>query len=311
MSRREFLKRVGGTAALGLLPFSAGFFAETSRAWSKEVKDGDSWLEGLQALRDEALNANTEKSALFIEDKKGKKYWKHFAAGDEKTATISGETLTEEFSKNHRDIKLAHTHFLGSLKEFNITEEDIKKIRSGEAPTPAIPLSIKDITEIILFQKQLEEQGMPRKIPSLIIDPRGVWEYTVDTKHSFAEEFLAYHEKSYAQLQMLYNEPVVQKTIVGNPDITNSFDLLEHLKKHEMENLPQNIQWLVQGMIVDYTSFVNAQDPVIAAVHREGKKHLWNSFNNINADPEALLARYKRDIGITATFTSHKELGLE
>src|SRR3989344_3806488 len=81
LSRREFLKRGGSAAALTLLPFSAGFFTETSHAWSKEVKEGDSWLEGLKALRDEVFNSRVESMAVLIQQKDEKILWKRFARG--------------------------------------------------------------------------------------------------------------------------------------------------------------------------------------------------------------------------------------
>ena len=306
LSRREFLKRGGSAVALTLLPFSAGFLTETSHAWSKEVKEGDSWLEGLKALRDEVFNSRVESMAVLIQQKDEKILWKRFAQGKLGGLSVPNEILEEEVFSDHEKVQLAHTHPLEGFEEHGMAQSTMKDVRAGERKAPGMPPSIDDILSTISFHSELRDETAQKKFSELVFDPSGVWEYTPDLTHDFPKSFVAYKEKLRARLTILTEDDEILKILIENETIADPNTFLEHLRTKSWKRISPQMQKIVRDIDADKKTLLQTS----MSLHETTGLYVKKSLAGEKTDADSLIDAYKK-LGIRLSFPSYKDLGVE
>ncbi len=298
ISRRAFFRRAGDT----LLGTAALWYAPTAekRVWSKEVKEGDSWLDGVRALRDEALHAQTESAVWFSENKNGGK-WKNFSYGDTLSVdfTEEDENLFIELSKEKPEkLRYAHVHPLEALVKMGIQKETVEAMRRNNPP--ALPPSFNDIKQEVVFQERVFDINQGTNFSELVFDPRGFWEITSDTKHPFALLSLEY-DNVYKKVKEHLSEEELQS-------------MFEELEKHpryinmfppDPDKEPFRAAWYEINM--KFNNQFLAKRKRLLLVYM---KFIKDVVNQKTPDYAQMIRAYK-PFGVNVAFIPYKEIGIE
>ncbi|MBI2109029.1 MAG: hypothetical protein HYT93_02490 [Parcubacteria group bacterium] len=306
MPRREFLKRASNIAALGFLPFGAGFLAETPHAWSKEIKEGDPWIVGLKALKDEVFHSHVESMALLVKRKKGEAGWKRFARGKFDGLSVPVEIIEEEVFGDNEEVKLAHTHPLDAFTEHGLAPFAMEEIQGGKRPAPAMPPSIDDIIATISFHSELSIAQNKKNFSELVLDPSGVWEYTPDLTHDFPKTFLAYLAKRRARLTILTEDKDILNILNKKETIADANTFLRHLRSVEWGHLSPPMQKLIQEIESDERALIKMLGPL----YETAGLYIKQSLVAKKLDVDSLSAMYK-NFGINLSFSLYKDIGVE
>ncbi len=280
LSRREFLKRAGGAVAFATIPFGETLFSETSRAWSKEVKEGDSWLEGIAALRDESLQSEFEHSAWFMRDQNNNEFWSRVVTGGKTDVEREDDFLLDLLKQNPKEIRYLHTHQPFGLKTFNISPDEIIQMIQKNERLPSIPPSVGDINITIIYQAMAQEQKPDTVLSHVIVEPNGLWEIKADLTHPYAKIILKYGKMLQKLKENLSEEEyttIIQmsgKIISGprpnpqkDPLMAEWYDLLNEDSAFNWDSLNFNIvtqNFITSGVrgIPDYTKMISVYKPL-------------------------------------------------
>jgi len=197
MSRREFLRETGRWAvgALGAYALHKLPFGEDNVAWAKEVKEGHSWMEGLHALQDDAINSENETGAFYVIRKDDSNYWEQNPAGSEFEISHDLEFVKREIAKKPREVRMLHTHTIQSFIEQGLSEEELRGFRDGASPPPSMPPSERDLLNSIRLKSTYGNKDTDLK--TMVVDGRGVWEYDVDFNSNGFPNDYAENAKTY------------------------------------------------------------------------------------------------------------------
>ncbi|MDP3726170.1 MAG: hypothetical protein Q8R36_03150, partial [bacterium] len=288
----------GETAALTMFPFGGALFGETSRAESKEVKETDSWLQGIEALRDEALHSKFEHSAWFIQEKSGKESWKHFSRGEETEVEREDWFFLDVLKQSPTEVRAVHTHPIAIFKLFGASSDKIIRMHQKNEPLPSLPPSIGDVGFTIVLKTMAQKESPETKFSHIVVEPGGIWEIEVDLNHPFADTIIRYDRVINALKKYLSEEEFAALLRKGanilydpypNPEkeplMAEFFNIVEILHGRESYFMSSLQEWNSK-----YKNFVQS-----------GIRGNLN-FNYI-------IKAYK-SFGATVSFTDYKSLGL-
>lgn len=308
MSRREFLSKAGkiGAGALAALwmPW------DEKRAWAEEIKGGESWEEGVEKLRHEALHGVDEVQSFYVVDSNDEGVWRGFKMGVSGNVKTSADKINEELARKPKSIEIAHTHRLEVFRKFGLENEQIEEIRqTGEGDEevifPSMPPSILDIMHTISFQFQTQDG--PTELSEMVVDPRGVWKYHADINHDFSKKLMYERHIHKRGFRFLRNNSLVWKIFSEQEEFkrfTRKF--IKELWRRK-EDFGDNEQEVIMVMFDATKDFEDTFQDILKETHEMAKEYSTKSVTDGNMDNEELIAQYAK-FGITLTFKSHKEI---
>jgi len=161
----------------------------------KRIETGIDYKDKIGFLGDDVLHDPVEKIIVGVEDKSGN--WKFIERqGESKNTGIENEKLVqgdirEAVRQGAQDIVKIHTH---PLAVYN-SKEDIAAINKNETNTekikPGITVpSMEDVFRIILSDIIEDDNAskIGEKCRNIMVDPTGVWEYSIDRNNENIKE---------------------------------------------------------------------------------------------------------------------------
>ncbi len=205
-SRREFLRRAPGF--LGIAAGISRFWeTEAGRVLAQEVKEGENWAQGLRQLHERAIHGREEAAGFFVVDNAGTGSWKNFETGSELKVTSNyayvsklAELLVSLAARESRKVINVHTHNIAGLEAAKfIDHETAERLRlNPDALMPTVPPSLgmkpsqvegSDFGFSLWIGKVLKDSpGLDYE--ESVVDPRGVWFYSLNFSHSFVQKKL-------------------------------------------------------------------------------------------------------------------------
>lgn len=193
ISRRDFFKKTAnliGTAMLfeSISPSeSKGFFGGLFKKEKESLEDGY-YKENIEKLMKELIDDKEERSFAFFADSLttgfGRKKWVEYnGAGRQASVVIPIGLIKEELEKDsYGNVIIIHTHPLEAYGNTSALSWDkIDKIRQGEVEPSLMPPSFTDISELVR-EKEFFGDNLSKRVKSAVVDPAGIWSYSLDNK---------------------------------------------------------------------------------------------------------------------------------
>lgn len=163
----------------------------------RDIAPRDSLEIGLKKLRNSALWDANEKSALYLRNLQTDKNAWITASGSSNDATIFMDGLRKAWQeKEISHALIAHTHTLetcclvADIKNNQINELRQKPWLINFTDPPSVNLNLSANTgDLNMLLKVSAAFGNRLPITSLILDPSGTWQATIDPNHPFIQQY--------------------------------------------------------------------------------------------------------------------------
>lgn len=183
LTRRQFL----GMAGLGLVGLAVGGVVPQVKA---EVgpETYNTYEEGINALREFALNERNEKAAIFVSGG-SKTHWLPLnEQATETSVLIPLANIQKALTEPGSQVIIFHTHPLTTMVPYSSAR---REILSGKVLPPAMGPSFIDIQGFVIRGHFLGDSA--ERISEAVVDPAGTWTYTVKKDHSAIRKILKVH----------------------------------------------------------------------------------------------------------------------
>ena len=310
MSRREFLKVAGATVFSFALPF-----IETSRALSKEVKKGDSWLEGIEALRDDVYTNQNESMALYIINENGAGSWQAYEEKEKTGGLFNLDTLNTHAENGTEEIRITHTHPLRGLQFVNqdiMTREDVTAIQEGKHRAPSAPASVADVQFSILTEAEISQHET--NVVNIVVDPLGVWELRADLNHPFARDFIERKRIRKKNMDLLKNNDSLNMFLQSST--TFRFQRLTwggfitFLWSEARTHIDEEARQAITELYEKELAFEQEYSQKIKGLGKHLYAYTSRSITQGKHDPQSLIPEYAK-LGITVSFKTFEEIRSE
>lgn len=152
---------------------------------SIEKNQKQRYVEEIEKIRNIAINEPNEYSFIFAK-KSGEYIFPKGQEGNNFSNSFSVKEIRKYIGNEECSIELIHTH---PAKLINPSDENIvEKIRKGEMENNLMPPSITDISNII-DKKNIFGDNFS-KITSKVVEPSGIWEYSLNFENSQFDEIV-------------------------------------------------------------------------------------------------------------------------
>lgn len=305
-SRRDFLRKtavlVGGSAV--------NAYAEplplTALVGEKNSPSTQSYVQGIEALRKDALYEKNERMEIFVAKKNGTSSWVQVPASDviSRPNTISYSTGVIENAvadPNVVRVDVVHTHPLNTIvRDAGL----VAQIQKEEASSPSMPPSLGDILVMALRDEEQYKENF-YKLGQVVVDPVGVWRAKIENPEGllFVKKL---YERSKSQMNALLEREDVKKIIAASSAKGEHPGLMFIKLQEERSRLSKETNDLVEAVSKTFeeaSKNKNYVDFMIKIELTEGGVHVLTDDKKL-----AEIRDLYKGIGINLTFTPHAEI---